>query len=49
MSPRLLTLLTAPHAPSSERDYTDTWTAAARMPGHREPRWAAPIELALAA
>jgi hypothetical protein len=38
MSPRLLYLLSAEHAPSCERDRIDTWTAAARMPGRRYPR-----------
>jgi hypothetical protein len=48
MSPRLLYLLNAEHAPSCERDRIDTWTAVARMPGRRYPRWEQ-IELALAA
>jgi hypothetical protein len=48
MSPRLLYVLSADHAPSCKRDRIDAWTAAARMPGRRRPRWAA-IELALAA
>ena len=37
MSPRLLFLLSAEHAPSSERDRHDAWTAAARMPGRTRP------------
>jgi hypothetical protein len=40
MSPRLLYLLGAEHAPPSQRDRNDAWTAAARMPGLRRPRWA---------
>jgi hypothetical protein len=40
MSPRLLYLLSAEHAPSYERDRIDARTAAARMPGRRQPRWA---------
>jgi hypothetical protein len=48
MSPRLLYLLSAEHAPACERDRIDAWTAAARMPGRRRPRWAR-VELALAA
>ena len=48
MSPRLLYLLTAEHAPSRYRDRIDTRTAAARMPGRRCPRWEH-AELALAA
>jgi hypothetical protein len=48
MSPRLLYLLSAEHAPPCERDRIDAWIAAARLPGLRHPRWA-PIELALAA
>jgi hypothetical protein len=48
MSPRLLYLLSSVHAPSCERDRSDAWTAATRMPGRRRPRWAT-IELALAA
>jgi hypothetical protein len=48
MSPRLLYLLTAEHAPSPDRDRIDTRTAAARMPGRRSPRWEH-VELALAA
>ena len=48
MSPRLLYLLSAEHAPSCERDRIDAWTAAAQMPGRRRPDWA-PIALALAA
>ncbi len=48
MSPRLLYLLSAEHAPSCARDRIDTWTAAARMPGRRYPHWAQ-AELALAA
>jgi hypothetical protein len=46
MSPRLLYLLGAEHAPSDERDRIDAWTAAARLPGRRR-LWAR-IELALA-
>jgi hypothetical protein len=46
MSPRLLYLLSAEHAPPCERDLTDAWTAAARMPGRRHPGWAR-AELAL--
>jgi hypothetical protein len=49
MSPRLLYLISNEHAPSCERDCRDAWFAADRMPGHRSPRWAPPIELALAA
>jgi hypothetical protein len=51
MSPRLLYLLSAEHAPSCERDRRDAYSAADRMPDHRRPRWAPiqPIELALAA
>jgi hypothetical protein len=48
MRPRLLYLLSAEPAPSCERDRLDAWTAAARIPGRRRPRWA-PFELALAA
>jgi hypothetical protein len=48
MSPRLLYLLTAEHAPSRDRERIDTRTAAARMPGRRSPRWEH-VELALAA
>ena len=48
MSPRLLYLLTAEHAPSRKRDRIDTHAAAARMPGLRSPRWEQ-VELALAA
>ena len=33
MSPRLLYLLSAEHAPACERDRIDAWTAVARMPG----------------
>jgi len=40
MSPRLLYLLSAEHAPARERDRIDARTAAARMPGRRRPRWA---------
>jgi hypothetical protein len=40
MSPRLLYLLSAEHAPTCERDRIDARTAAARMPGRRQPRWA---------
>ena len=40
MSPRLLYLLGAEHAPPCERDRIDARTAAARMPGRRQPRWA---------
>jgi hypothetical protein len=40
MSPRLLYLLSAQHAPRCERDRADAWTAVARMPGRRQPRWA---------
>ena len=47
MSPRLLYLLSAVHAPSSPRDRIDAWTAAARVPGRR--RYWARLELALAA
>jgi len=49
MSPRLVHLLSAEHTPSRERDRIDAWTAAARMPGRRQPHWESPIELALAA
>jgi hypothetical protein len=49
MSPRLLYMVSAGHAPSCERDRVDAWTAAARMPGLGRPRWTPPIELALAA
>ena len=48
MSPRLLYLLSAEHAPSCERDRIDAWAAISRLPGRRRPRWAR-IELALAA
>ena len=50
MSPRLLYLLTAEHAPNRDRDRDriDARTAAARMPGLRSPRWEQ-VELALAA
>jgi hypothetical protein len=48
MSPRLLYLLSAEHAPVRERDRIDAWTAAARMPGRGRPHWAR-IPLALAA
>jgi hypothetical protein len=40
MSPRLLYLLSTEHAPPCERDRIDSLAAAARMPGHRLPRWA---------
>jgi hypothetical protein len=40
MSPRLIYLLSTEHAPACERDRIDAWTAAARMPGRRLPRWA---------
>jgi hypothetical protein len=40
MSERLIYLLTVGHAPPCERDRDDSLTAAARMPGRREPRWA---------
>jgi hypothetical protein len=40
MSPRLLYLLSAEHAPPCERDRIDSLTAAARMPGRRRPPWA---------
>jgi hypothetical protein len=39
MSPRLIYLLSTGHEPLCERDRTDSLTAAARMPGHRRPRW----------
>ena len=45
MSPRLLYLLTAEHAPSRDRDRIDARTATARMPGRRWEH----VELALAA
>jgi hypothetical protein len=48
MSPRLLYLLSAEHAPACERDRIDSRTAAAKMPGRRRPRWAR-LEPALAA
>jgi hypothetical protein len=40
MSQRLLYLLSAAAEPPCERDRTDALAAAARMPGHRLPRWA---------
>jgi hypothetical protein len=40
MNPRLIYLLGTEHAPPSERDRSDSLTAAARMPGRRLPRWA---------
>lgn len=40
MSPRLLYLLSAEHAPPCERDRIDSLTAAPHMPGRRRPRWA---------
>jgi hypothetical protein len=40
MSPRLLYLLSTERAPACERDRIDAWTATARMPGGRRPRWA---------
>ncbi len=40
MSNRLLYLLSTGHAPPSRRDRVDALSAAARMPGHRLPRWA---------
>lgn len=40
MSNRLMYLLSTPSPPRSERDRTDSWTAAARMPGRRRPHWA---------
>jgi hypothetical protein len=48
MSPRLIYLLGAGHAPPCARDRMDAWTAAARMPGRREPRWTARLEPVLA-
>ena len=48
MSPRLLYLLSAQHAPACERDRLDAWTAAARVPDRRRPRWAH-VELGFAA
>ena len=48
MSPRLLYLLSAEHAPPCARDRIDARTAAARLPGLRRPRWAR-TELLLAA
>jgi hypothetical protein len=39
MSPRLWYLLSIESTPPCERDRTDSLLAAARMPGHREPRW----------
>jgi hypothetical protein len=40
MSERLRYLLTIETQPLSERDRIDSLTAAARMPGRRQPRWA---------
>jgi hypothetical protein len=40
MSPRLEYLLSIADAPRCERDRIDALTAAARLPGRREPRWA---------
>ncbi len=40
MSPRVLYLLNAEHAPPCRRDRLDALTMAARMPGRRLPRWA---------
>ena len=40
MSNRLLYLLASEHAPPCRRDREDALKAAARMPGHRLPRWA---------
>jgi hypothetical protein len=40
MSNRLLYLLSTWSPPRCERDRIDAWTAAARMPGCRQPRWA---------
>ncbi|HWK27548.1 MAG TPA: hypothetical protein VNS09_13355 [Solirubrobacter sp.] len=39
MSPRLLHLLRAEHPPLRAGDRLDALAAAARMPGHRSPRW----------
>ena len=40
MSQRLLYLLSIENPPACERDRIDSLTAAARMPGRRQPRWA---------
>jgi len=40
MSNRLLYLLSSEHPPPYRRDRVDALKAAARMPGHRLPRWA---------